>query len=393
MSNNGNLAIGLITARKSQNDSHLHPSPDWLKGAAQNPAAADSHPSIPYSESIAGRLASSDAKLSVVIPLLNEEDNLYPLYKRLKAVLIECAPLHEIIFVDDGSRDSSYSKLQELWQKDPCVTVLNFRRNLGKAAALSAGFDRVDGDYVAMMDADLQDQPEEFPKLISKMDSGFDLVTGWKQRRHDPLNKTLPSRLFNGTLSRYFKIDIHDFNCGLKIMRSSVAREIQIYGDFHRFIPVLAAHQGYRVAECVIEHAPRLHGVSKYGAKRLVTGMLDFLSSILTTRFYHKPLQMFGSIGLTTTMLGLMVGLYLLGATVMGHGGHLRPLWLIMVLLVLGGIQIICTGLLAELLVSATHRTHALYDVAVALTARDKSESSEARFSHDSPSPALAIRP
>jgi glycosyltransferase involved in cell wall biosynthesis len=301
--------------------------------------------------------------LSVVIPLLNEEDNLNDLYARLKAALNTFAPRHEILFIDDGSRDNSYARLTELWNQDPTVTVLRFRRNFGKAAALCAGFERVRGDVVAMMDADLQDQPEELPKLIAKMDEGYDLVTGWKQRRHDPLNKTLPSKLFNGTVSRYFKLPIHDFNCGLKIMRAAVAKEIRLYGEFHRFIPVLAANKGYRVAECVIEHAPRVHGVSKYGAKRLITGMYDFCTSVLLTKFLQKPLHLFGTIGLIALLMGMLTGSYALLQTLLGQA-HTRPLWILAAVFAFGGIQTFCLGLVAEVLTYMTYHDTPRYHMA-----------------------------
>ena len=307
----------------------------------------------------ASLLASGEAMLSFVIPLFNEEDSLADLYARIKASAARFAPNHEIIFVDDGSRDTSYPKLKALWHKDPCVSVLHFRRNQGKAAGLSAGFSRVRGQYVVMMDADLQDQPEEIPAMIACMDKGFDLVTGWKQRRHDPLNKTLPSKLFNGTVSKYFKLDIHDFNCGLKIMKADVAKDITLYGDFHRFIPVLAAAQGYKVTECVVEHAPRVHGVSKYGAKRLITGMLDFTTTILVTKFYHKPLQMFGPIGLGSFVAGIGAALVALIAELFSHSATFQALWSIAVVLMLGGGQIFCTGLMAELFINAGQRKSA----------------------------------
>lgn len=301
-------------------------------------------------------LASGAAMLSVVIPLLNEVDSLEDLYARLRAALCSFAPNYEIIFVDDGSRDGSFDKLEQVWQRDPRVTVIRFRKNFGKAAALSAGFDRVRGDVIAMMDADLQDQPEELPKLIAKLDDGYDLVTGWKKRRHDPLTKTLPSRLFNKTVARYFKLDIHDFNCGLKAMRAVVAQDIRLYGEFHRFIPVLAANKGYRVTECSIIHCPRVHGVSKYGAKRLITGMYDFLTSILLTKFIQKPLHLFGTVGLITILFGVLCGIYTIIEMALGHG-HRMYLALTPILL-LGGVQLFCTGLIAELVThTAYHHT------------------------------------
>jgi hypothetical protein len=229
------------------------------------------------------------------------------------------------------------------------------------------------------MDADLQDQPEELPRLIAKMDEGFDLVTGWKFKRHDPLHKTLPSKVFNGTVANYFGIKIHDFNCGFKIMRASVAKDITLYGDMHRFIPVLAADRGYKVAECVIEHAPRVHGVSKYGAKRLITGLLDFLSTVLTTKFLNKPMQLFGGVGLLTSFLGVLVGLYLLVQTIVGAGAHIRPLWVVMAVLILGGIQLVCMGLLAELLVNVTNRREMAGAVREILDSREASHKEETR--------------
>ncbi len=301
------------------------------------------------------KLKNGVFKMTVVIPLLNEAENLDLLYTRLKDVLVDIAPNHEIIFVDDGSTDGSRKILLRLYEVDRSINLILFRRNFGKAAALSAGFKRSLGDIVVMMDADLQDQPEELPKLIERLDEGYDLVTGWKKRRHDPLGKTLPSKLFNGVVSRYFKLKIHDFNCGFKVMKGAVARDITLYGDFHRFIPVLAAEAGFHVTECPVEHAPRLHGKSKYGIKRLFTGFLDFGSTILVTRFLNKPLQFFGSLGGATFLVGLLVGGYLSVLTMLGQGGHIRPLWVVCAILLLGGAQILFTGLIGELIVRFSH--------------------------------------
>ncbi len=321
-------------------------------------------------ETIASSLANGSLKMSVVIPLLNEEDSLDMLYTRVKNALNIYAPNHEIVFVDDGSRDKSFQKLRKFWDQDNAITIIRFRRNFGKAAALSAGFKRVTGDIVMMMDADLQDQPEEIPNLVAKLDSGYDLVTGWKQKRHDPIGKTLPSKLFNRTVSGYFKLDLHDFNCGLKMMKAPVAQSIQLYGDFHRFIPVLAADKGFRVTECAVEHAPRVHGVSKYGAKRLVTGLFDFCTSVLMTKFNQKPLHFFGSVGLATTFLGIFVGMYLFIQTLLGQGGHIRPLWVVMTVLLLGGIQIFFTGLIMEMLANIAQRDRAQYELDTLLESR-----------------------
>jgi len=336
---------------------------DKVHGALENgPAYRTSAVDVvDTGDSLAARLASGEILLSVVIPLLNEEESLDELYRRLKAAFAQFAPRHEIIFVDDGSKDGSYRKLRQFWQTDPSVTVLRFRRNFGKAAGLTAAFERVRGEVVIMMDADLQDQPEEFDKLIAKLDEGYDLVSGWKRRRHDPIHKTLPSKLFNGTVAGYYNLNIHDFNCGLKIMRAEVAADIRIYGDWHRFIPVLAATKGYRVAECAIEHAPRVHGVSKYGAKRLITGLLDFLSSVLITRFYHKPLQFFGTFGLFAVLAGIPILIYSL-VTGAGSAG-----WVGGVVLLVAGLHFLALGLLAELVVKASAGGKRSFEVAEVL--------------------------
>ncbi|HWD39875.1 MAG TPA: glycosyltransferase family 2 protein [Fimbriimonas sp.] len=309
-------------------------------------------------------LKSSRTSLSVVIPFYNEEENLHPLHTRLKMVLLSLAPDHEIIFVNDGSRDDSVAKVLEICAKDSRVTLIDFRRNFGKASALAAGFQRAHGDLVLMMDADLQDQPEELYKLTDKMSEGYDLVTGWKRVRHDPIHKTWPSKLFNRTVSKSFGLKLHDFNCGFKVMTSQVAKQLRLYGDFHRFIPVLASDLGYTVAECPIEHAPRMHGISKYGGKRLVTGLLDFWATVVVTKSFHKPMQFFGKLGLRVLALGAIVGLYLAANSLGPEGAHLRPLWMVFAMFVLGGLQILTFGLLGELIVNSLRRSHGNPEIA-----------------------------
>jgi glycosyltransferase involved in cell wall biosynthesis len=297
--------------------------------------------------------------ISVVIPFYNEAGNLWPLYRRLKPVLEEIAPNHEIIFVNDGSKDQSGEEANSIARQDLAVSIVHFRKNFGKANALTAGFKRVKGDLTMMMDADLQDQPEEAHKLIARLSEGFDLVTGWKRVRHDPIHKTAPSKLFNRTVSKAYGLDIHDFNCGFKVMITSVAKDIRLYGDFHRFIPVLASDLGYLVAECPVEHAPRTVGVSKYGGKRLVTGLLDFMATLVVTKFFHKPTQFFGGLALRLMFLGFVVGVGLLA-----FGSHLRPLWILSSTLVLGGLQILTIGLLGELVVSSLRRSNPVMETA-----------------------------
>lgn len=320
-----------------------------VRNAAVNVVQADFQ--RPLGPSIASALSKGDIMLSIVIPLFNEEESIDLLYERLKAVLAEAAPNHEFIFVDDGSTDGSRAKLIALHEMDEKVNLILFRRNFGKAAALSAGFKRTRGDVVAMMDADLQDKPEELPRLINKLDEGYDLVTGWKKRRHDPIGKTLPSKLFNGVVGRYYNLKIHDFNCGFKLMRGKVARDLTLYGDFHRFIPVFASELGYSVAECAVEHAPREFGKSKYGMKRLVTGFLDFATTILITRFLKKPLQFFGAFAGLLLLGGLLMGGWLTILELVGRGGDLRALWTTCIILLVGGAQVMFLGLIGELIV------------------------------------------
>ena len=309
--------------------------------------------------------------LSVVIPLLNEEDSLDALYGRLKAELTKVAPNHEIFFVDDGSRDGSLAKLVQFFKQDPSVHVLSFGNNFGKAAALAAGFKRLNGQYVMMMDADLQDQPEEMLKLIRKLDEGYDLVTGWKQVRHDPIHKTLPSKLFNRKVGRTFNLNIHDFNCGFKLMRAEVARNMRLYGDFHRFLPVLAQTAGYRVAEVPIEHAPRIHGYSKYGAKRLITGLLDYWALVAVTKFYYRPMQFFGNFAIRCAGIATLFAIYALATS---HGNyHLRLVWVLAAIFAIGSAQLVAIGLVAEMLINGTRRVAP--DVDVSGTPRELNES------------------
>lgn len=338
-----------------------------------NDGNAEPRPFIDRHLHVADGLRAGTLRLSAVIPLFNEDENIGLLYQRLKAVLLALAPNHEIIFVNDGSNDGSLERLKALLWEDDQVKLVSFRRNFGKAAALAAGFRIVTGDYVLMMDADLQDQPEELPKLIDAMDEGFDLVTGWKRVRHDPIHKTLPSKLFNKTVSRTFGIHIHDFNCGYKMMRAEVAKSLRLYGDFHRFIPVLAHDLGYTVTERAVEHAPRVHGYSKYGGKRLITGLLDFLATIAVTKFFHKPMQFFGGVAVRIFGLAFAIGLFLSYHAIFGSS-NFRPLWIVFCVLVLGAIQILTTGLVAELLVNSTRRDERETDVARAQILRASPE-------------------
>lgn len=292
-------------------------------------------------------------KLSIVVPLYNERESLEELHARILDAIRPLDAEYEVIFVDDGSTDGSFDVLQTLRGRDPNVRIIRFLANSGKAAGLQAGFDAATGDTVITMDADLQDDPSEIPALLAALDGGLHMVSGWKKNRHDPISKTLPSKFFNAVVRFFSGLTLHDFNCGLKAYRIEVVRSFRIYGDLHRYIPVLAKFHGFRVGEIPVLHHPRKHGQSKYGAKRLVSGFLDLLTVILLTRYTAKPLHFFGSAGLIFCFLGGAVWTYIISLwaesgfqNIQGH----QPLLVSGVFLFLLGVQFISTGLLAELI-------------------------------------------
>lgn len=290
-------------------------------------------------------------RVSVVIPVYNEVGSLERLHAELSAVLHDVAEMHEIIFVDDGSSDGSLQLLERIAACDPCVRLIGFRLNTGKAAALNVGFAEAREPIVVTMDADLQDKPSEVPRLLAALD-GWDLVSGWKQVRHDPLGKRLPSRLFNAATRWLTGVQLRDFNCGFKAYRREVVREIDLYGELHRFIPVLASWRGFRCTEVAVEHAPRLTGRSKYGWGRLVKGAYDLLTVLLITRFEMRPMHFFGSVGLLLGAIGFAVLAYMSYLRLIVHEriGD-RPLLLLGIVLLLAGIQLVSVGLLGELVV------------------------------------------
>ncbi|MEJ2558305.1 MAG: glycosyltransferase family 2 protein [Anaerolineae bacterium] len=250
--------------------------------------------------------------LSLIIPLLNEADNLLPLYERLVTSLEQVGQSCEIIFIDDGSTDASPAILEVLFRRDPArVRMIQFRSNFGKTAALNAGFAHARGQVIITMDADLQDDPAEIPAMLAKLDEGYDLVAAWRVNRQDPLDKTMPSRIFNFVVSRFTGVRLHDFNCGFKAYRRAVTDSVKLYGELHRFIPVLAYQHGFRIAELPVQHHPRRAGVSKYGAGRLLKGFLDFGIVLFLTTYLKRPLHLFGTVGLTVFGLGSLINLYL----------------------------------------------------------------------------------
>lgn len=301
-------------------------------------------------DALYGRDKQSQPDISIVIPLYNEENNLEPLYRETTEVLRKVGRTYEIIFVNDGSYDGSVAILQELKMLDPLVRVIHLRRNFGKAVALAAGFKEASGNIVITMDGDLQDNPIEIPRFISGIESGFDLVSGWKFVRHDPLSKTLPSKLFNKVVSFATGLKLHDFNCGFKAYRRDLVDKIQLYGELHRYIPALAYGNGFRVTEIKVDHRPRQSGKSKYGWERYIRGLLDLLTVVFITRYTKKPLHLFGSAGLIFMSLGFVINAYLAIIWLMGQPiGH-RPLLNLGVLLMVLGVQFVSTGLLGEMI-------------------------------------------
>jgi glycosyltransferase involved in cell wall biosynthesis len=290
--------------------------------------------------------------ISVVVPVHDEERSVGLLYEELQAALDPLAEPWEAVFVDDGSADGSFGALTRLHAAAENVRVVRLRRNFGKSAALAAGFAVAEGDTVVTIDGDLQDDPAEIPRLLAKLDEGFDLVSGWKTKRRDPWRRRLPSRIFNAVTSRVSGLRLHDMNCGLKAYRAEVLRGLRIYGELHRFLPVLAHYRGYRVAELPVNHRPRTHGHTKYGMERYVRGFLDLLTVSFMGRYRHRPLHLFGGLGLLLGAVGSAILVYLTVLKATGEAiGH-RPLLTLGVLLVVVGLQFFSLGLISELITS-----------------------------------------
>jgi len=290
-------------------------------------------------------------KLTFVIPVLNEEASLLQLYGEIVA---NCTGHeYEIIFIDDGSTDNSYNVMCELAARDARVKIIRFRRNFGKAAALQTGFNLAQGEVIFTMDADLQDNPNEIPSFLAKLNEGYDLVSGWKRHRHDPLHKVLPSRLFNFVTARTFKLKLKDYNCGFKAYKHPLEKELNIYGEMHRYIPALADSLGYRVGQIAVEHRARLHGRSKYGMERYLRGFFDLLTVKMITQYIKSPLYLFGRIGISSAFIGLLLTAYLTYLKLfLGQPLSNRPLLFLGILLILGGLQFVSLGLISELIIN-----------------------------------------
>jgi glycosyltransferase involved in cell wall biosynthesis len=292
--------------------------------------------------------------ISIVVPLYNEEESLKELEAWIRKVMEANNFSYEIVMVDDGSTDTSWSIVKDLSMSNPNVKGIKFRRNYGKAAALHEGFQMAKGDVVITMDADLQDSPDEVPELYRMItEDGFDLVSGWKKKRHDPLNKTIPTKLYNAVTRMMSGIKLNDFNCGLKAYRNTVVKSIEVYGEMHRYIPVLASHAGFKkIGEKVVQHQARKYGVTKFGGiKRFINGPLDLLSVIFVGKYGKKPMHFFGRLGLFVFFIGFVILFYLAYQKFFNeaYGMTDRPLFFYGILSFIAGIQLFLTGFLAEL--------------------------------------------
>ena len=297
--------------------------------------------------------------MSVIVPLFNEGESLPELIGQLSLAMAE-KELHdlfvepfsfEIILVDDGSSDDSFRVISSLIPSMPELRLISFQRNFGKTAALSAGFMAATGDLVCTIDADLQDDPFAIKGMIRKLHEGYDLVSGWKQERKDPLSKTLPSKLFNGVTRLFTGITLHDFNCGLKIYRKEVTRRLELHGDMHRYIPVLAHRMGFKIAELPVDHRVRKFGTTKYGSSRFFSGLFDFLSVLFITRYLRRPMHFFGMAGLLSFLFGFIISLYItLDKILLNKPVSNRPIIFLGILLLILGVQLFSTGLLGEML-------------------------------------------
>ncbi len=294
-------------------------------------------------------------KLSIVIPAYNEEDSIKPLYDEIKASVAKLIKNHkiqdyEILFVNDGSSDNTEKNIVKL-TADKRVKLISLRKNFGKSKALQVGFQHICGDIIVTMDADLQDDPVELANFIAKLDEGYDMVSGWKFNRLDPLEKTLPSKLFNFVTSKVSGIKIHDFNCGFKAYRKEVVKSLNIYGEFHRYIPILALRNGFKITEITVKHHKRQFGKSKFGMERYLRGMFDAVSALFLLKFYDKPMYFFGKIGLGLLMVGFLICSYLTALWFAGYAIGGRPLLILGVLFILVGFQSFSLGLIANIII------------------------------------------
>lgn len=293
--------------------------------------------------------------ISVVVPALNEAESLPDLVTRVASIIAETGQTYEILVVDDGSSDQTFEVLAALAPRHPQLHAISFTRNYGKAAALAAGFQAAGGSIVITIDADLQDDPTEIPRLLAKLEEGYDLVSGWKQDRKDSFIKNQTSKLFNKVTSLVTGLRLHDFNCGLKAYRSQVTRAVRLYGEMHRYIPALAHLEGYRVTEIPVRHHARRFGKTKYGIARFLNGFFDLMTLVFLQARSTSPLHLFGRIGLLFLLIGLVINGYFLVQWILGYGLHVRPLMVAGLVAIMLAIQFVSLGLIAELIVAGRH--------------------------------------
>jgi glycosyltransferase involved in cell wall biosynthesis len=304
--------------------------------------------------------------LSIVVPVYEEAASLPELAEEIRTVCERQGYTFEVWLIDDGSQDESWAVIAHLHEQDPRFAGVRLRRNYGKSAALAVGFARARGRYVVTLDADLQDDPAEIPGLIALLEKGYDLVSGWKKKRQDPLSKTIPSRFFNFVTRKLSGIPLHDFNCGLKAYRQEVVKAVRVYGELHRYIPLLAYWEGFsRITEKPVHHRPRKYGRTKFGLERFVRGFLDLITVLFLTRFMSQPMHFFGTLGVMAFLAGFAISLWLtLEKLVWNQPLTNRPLLLLGVLMILVGVQMFTTGLLGELIIRERMERAPLYQIA-----------------------------
>ncbi len=293
-------------------------------------------------------------KISVIIPVYNEVESINELYKQLLKALQEFSR-YEIIFIDDGSSDGSVETIKKISELDNSINLIQFHRNYGKSAALAEGFKHAKGNYIVTMDADLQDDPKEISNLINKLEEGFDLVSGWKKDRKDPLSKRLPSKLFNFVTRLFTGVHIHDFNCGLKIYRKAVVKTLELYGGRHRYIPAMAGQKKFKVTEIIVNHRPRIYGETKYGGSRLFHGLFDVISILFLSKYTQSPMYFFGKIGLITFLSGIIIEIYVLYLKYSLGDPFAKHMALLMlgILIIVVGIQFFSIGLVGEMIANS----------------------------------------
>jgi glycosyltransferase involved in cell wall biosynthesis len=297
-------------------------------------------------------------RLSIIIPVFNEEENISPLYHELKAIREGMGVTYEVIFVDDGSDDGSNEILQRLAQEDKGIKVIQFRKNFGQTAAIAAGVEHAQGEIIVTMDGDRQNDPQDIPRLLEQLEQGYDVVSGWRKNRKDPfLSKKFPSAVANRLISWLTSVRLHDYGCTLKAYRRDILKDVRLYGEMHRFIPAYASWVGARITEIEVNHHPRRHGKSKYGLSRTSSIILDLITILFLQRYSTKPIRLFGGAGMTLFVLGIFTGLFVLVRRIFWGGVWISPMILISFLFITMGVMFVLLGLIAEIIIRTYHES------------------------------------